>query len=213
LEYMKTYKLKYDTSLYPFREIVKTNLKTNTLENLHEVEKYDTLVREKDQSTTWHKRFYRDDLNRFQKLYNTFIKNFIKYEFELDEIIYQKIPTFRVHLKDNQAVGEWHRDRDYNHGKSEINIWLPFTDAYDTNTIWIESEEDKNDFKPYNVSYGEVLVFNGANLIHGNKTNIEHDTRVSVDFRIVNPTEFIPSTKGSINTNTSFDIGGYFQKL
>jgi hypothetical protein len=210
---MKTYKLKYDTSLYPFREIVKTNLKTNTLENLHEVEKYDTLVREKDQSTTWHKRFYRDDLNRFQKLYNTFIKNFIKYEFELDEIIYQKIPTFRVHLKDNQAVGEWHRDRDYNHGKSEINIWLPFTDAYDTNTIWIESEEDKNDFKPYNVSYGEVLVFNGANLIHGNKTNIEHDTRVSVDFRIVKPTEFIPSTKGSINTNTSFDIGGYFQKL
>jgi hypothetical protein len=210
---MKTYKLKYDTSLYPFREIVKTNLKTNTLENLHEVEKYDTLVREKDQSTTWHKRFYRDDLNRFQKLYNTFIKNFIKYEFELDEIIYQKIPTFRVHLKDNQAVGEWHRDRDYNHGKSEVNIWLPFTDAYDTNTIWIESEEDKNDFKPYNVSYGEVLVFNGANLIHGNKTNIEHDTRVSVDFRIVNPTEFIPSTKGSINTNTSFDIGGYFQKL
>ena len=210
---MKTYKLKYDTSLYPFREIVKTNIKTNTLENLHEVEKYDTLVREKDQSTTWHKRFYRDDLNRFQKLYNTFIKNFIKYEFELDEIIYQKIPTFRVHLKDNQAVGEWHRDRDYNHGKSEINIWLPFTDAYDTNTIWIESEEDKNDFKPYNVSYGEVLVFNGANLIHGNKTNIEHDTRVSVDFRIVNPTEFIPSTKGSINTNTSFDIGGYFQKL
>jgi hypothetical protein len=210
---MKTYKLKYDTSLYPFREIVKTNLKTNTLENLHEVEKYDTLVREKDQSTTWHKRFYRDDLNRFQKLYNTFIKNFIKYEFELDEIIYQKIPTFRVHLKDNQAVGEWHRDRDYNHGKSEINIWLPFTDAYDTNTIWIESEEDKNDFKPYNVSYGEVLVFNGANLIHGNKTNIEHDTRVSVDFRIVNPIEFIPSTKGSINTNTSFDIGGYFQKL
>ena len=57
----------------------KTNLKTNTLENLHEVEKYDTLVREKDQSTTWHKRFYRDDLNRFQKLYNTFIKNFIKF--------------------------------------------------------------------------------------------------------------------------------------
>lgn len=209
---MKTYKLKYDTSLYPFREIIKSILKTNTLENLHEFEKYDTLVREKDQSTTWHKRYY-GDFNKFERLYNSFIKNFIKYEFELNEIIYQKIPTFRVHLKNNQAVGEWHRDRDYNHGKSEINIWLPFTDAYDTNTIWIESEEDKNDFKPYNVSYGEVLVFNGANLIHGNKTNIEHDTRVSVDFRIVNPTEFIPSTKGSINTNTSFDIGGYFQKL
>ena len=108
--------------------------------------------------------------NNPQGFENISKNDFIKYEFELDEIIYQKIPTFRVHLKDNQAVGEWHRDRDYNHGKSEINIWLPFTDAYDTNTIWIESEEDKNDFKPYNVSYGEVLVFNGANLIHGNKT-------------------------------------------
>ena len=83
---MKTYKLRYDTSLYPFREVIKSSLKTNTLENLHEVEKYDTLVREKDQSTTWHKRFYRDDLNKFQTLYNTFIRNFIKYEFELDEI-------------------------------------------------------------------------------------------------------------------------------
>ena len=116
---MKTYKLRYDTSLYPFREIIKTTLKTNTLENLHEVEKYDTLVREKDQSTTWHKRYY-GNLDNFQVLYNSFIKNFIKYEFELNEIIFQKIPTFRVHLKNNQAVGEWHRDRDYNHGKLSL---------------------------------------------------------------------------------------------
>ena len=27
---------------------------------------------------------------------------------------------------DNLGVGEWHRDRDYNHGVDEINLWLPF---------------------------------------------------------------------------------------
>ena len=32
---MKTYKLRYDTSLYPFREVIKSSLKTNTLENFH----------------------------------------------------------------------------------------------------------------------------------------------------------------------------------
>ena len=210
---MKTHKLRYDTSLYPFREIVKETLRTNTLENLHEVEEYKTLTREKDQSTTWHKLYYGNFNERFKQTYYNFIDKFIKYEFELDEIIFQKIPTFRVHLKGNQAVGEWHRDRDYNHGQSEINILLPFTDSYETNTIWIESEEGKEDFKPYNISYGEVLIFKGANLLHANKTNEEHDSRVSVDFRIVKPSEFVPSTKGTINTNISFDIGGYFEKI
>ena len=210
---MKTHKLKYDTSLYPFRKIIKKVLETNTLENLHDIENYKTLTRELDQSTMWHKLFYNNFNKKFKKTYYQFIQNFIKNEFELDEIIFQKIPTFRVHLKGNQAIGEWHRDRDYNHVQSEINILLPFTDAYETNTIWIESEEGKEDFKPYNISYGEVLVFKGVNLLHGNKTNQEYDSRVSVDFRISSPSEFTPSTKGSINTNTSFVIGEYFEKI
>ena len=113
---MKTYKLRYDTSLYPFREIVKETLKTNTLENLHEVEEYKTLTREKDQSTTWHKLYYSNFDERFRQTYYNFI----------DE---------------------------------------------------------------------------------------EHDSRVSVDFRIAKPSEFVPSTKGSINTNISFDVGGYFEKI
>jgi hypothetical protein len=28
--------------------------------------------------------------------------------------LYQRIPTFRVQLPDNEAVGEFHRDSDYN---------------------------------------------------------------------------------------------------
>lgn len=56
-------------------------------------------------------------------------------------IIYQKKPTFRVHLPNNVgnayngtslvltslAVGKKHRDYDYFHPPGEINFWLPFT--------------------------------------------------------------------------------------
>jgi ectoine hydroxylase-related dioxygenase (phytanoyl-CoA dioxygenase family) len=145
-------------------------------------------------------------------LYINFVKHLAS-SFNYTELIYQKIPTFRAHLVDNLGVGEWHKDRTYNHGTTEVNFWLPFTDTYDTNTIWVESKEDLGDYSPHNVKYGEILVFSGANLMHGNKINKTTDTRVSVDFRLVEPTKFIPNTEGSINMKTPFDIGGYFEKL
>jgi ectoine hydroxylase-related dioxygenase (phytanoyl-CoA dioxygenase family) len=77
----------------------------------------------------------------------------------------------------------------------------------------MESKEDKGDYKPYEVKYGEILVFSGANLMHGNRPNIGPSTRVSVDFRLVDPNKFIPTEAGSINMKAKFDVGGYFEKL
>ena len=222
---IKTHKIKYDTSAYPFRPLIKEILGENSLENLHEVKKYERYTEPTDQATMWHKTYYDKFETEFYPLYKTFIEEFVKPQyihlegvpvFDLDaynEIIYQKIPTFRVHQVDNLGVGEWHRDRDYNHGVDEINLWLPFTDAYGTNTIWMESEEGKEDFKGYDVSYGEILVFSGPNLLHGNQTNIEKDSRCSIDFRIVHPDNFKTSDKGSVTADVKFKIGGYFEKL
>ena len=184
-----------------------------SLENLHEVKKYERYTEPTDQATMWHETYYDKFKEEFYPLYKQFIEEFVKPHFEYDEIIYQKIPTFRVHQVDNLGVGEWHRDRDYNHGVDEINLWLPFTDAYGTNTIWMESEEMKEDFKGYDVSYGEILVFSGPNLLHGNQTNIEKDSRCSIDFRIVHPDNFKTSDKGSVTADVKFKIGGYFEKL
>ena len=52
-------------------------------------------------------------------------------------------------------------------------------------------------------------MFSGA----GNKNNNSNETRVSVDFRLVDPNKFIPNEAGSINMKTKFDVGGYFEKL
>jgi len=207
------YKIFFDTKKFPFKEIVKKMLNSDSLENLHLVEKYELLEREKDQSTIWHKSYYEKFESEFQPTYKKLIE-FIKNCFQYEEIIYQKIPTFRVQLADgNVAVGEWHKDKAYNHGVSEVNFWMPFVDTNSYNSVWAESEEDKQDYKPYEVKYGEILVFNGANLKHGNVKNLSSQTRVSVDFRLVDPSKFVSNEAGSINMNTKFNVGGYFEKL
>jgi len=216
--YLQTpYKISYDTQRYPFRKIVSQILEVwegdNSLEELHKLKHYDLLNREKDQSTIWHKRYYEKYKEQFLPTYLELVKE-LKEIFGYREIIYQKIPTFRVQLANgNLAVGEWHKDSTYNHGTSEVNFWMPFLNTNEQNTIWMESKEDKGDYKPYIVNYGEILVFGGSNLVHGNKPNKSMETRVSVDFRLIEPNKFVPNEAGSINTKTKFNIGGYFEKI
>jgi len=203
------FKIAYDQEHYNFRKIIEKILGKEDLEHVNQSENYSVFDRAHDQSTIWHKLYY-ENFEEFNETYTRFIREYVKPLLGFDKLVYQKIPTFRVHLVGNLAVGEWHKDKTYNHGESEVNFWMPFTDAYGNNSIWTESEEDKGDFKPYDVKSGEILVFNGANLNHGNKLNDTGHTRISVDYRIVDFDRFKPSDKGSINNNTRFDIGGYF---
>jgi hypothetical protein len=197
---VKPYKIKYNTNLYNFREKIESVLETTDLENLHLIKQYDIFEVAKESKTIWHPKYYQKFQLEIYPLYVKFLEEIIK-------------PHFRIHLHENVSVGGWHRDRDYNHTQGEINCWLPFTSAFETNTIWMESEENKSDYKPYNVEYGEVLIFDGVNLFHGNKSNQENKTRVSFDFRIVEETNFKPSEKSTLNNPTQFTIGNYFEKI
>src|SRR5690606_14485910 len=120
-------------------------LEADNLSQIHTLKDYPLLSREQDQSTHWHKLYYNKFATELYDTYLQLVKN-IASRLSFDEIIYQKIPTFRVHLVGNLGVGEWHRDRDYNHDSNELNFWMPFTDTYDTNTIWMESAEGVEDF-------------------------------------------------------------------
>lgn len=206
------YKIQYDTKRFPFREIIQKMLSEDSLEKIHLKEKIELRIRETDQSTKWHDLYYANYADQLNDLYLSFIKHLAE-SFNYSEIIYQKIPTFRVHQVDNLGVGEWHKDKSYNHGVNELNFWLPFTDTIETNTIWCESKEDHGDYMPYSVKYGEVLIFSGANLMHGNKINTTEDTRVSMDFRLVDPTLFSSKETGSIYQKIPFNVGGYFEKI
>jgi len=207
------YKIQYDTTLYPFREVIKSVLNESSLEKLHEKQSYELFEVAKESKTVWHPMYYTKYEQEIYPLYKQFLQEVIKPHFQFSSMVYQKIPTFRIHLHGNVGVGGWHKDRDYNHTQGEINCWLPFTDTYGTNTIWMESEEDKGDYKPYDVKYGEVLIFDGVNLYHGNKTNEEDSTRVSFDFRVVEEGKFNPSKKSSVVNSVQFTIGSYFEKM
>ena len=98
--------------------------------------------------------------------------------------MFQRKPTLRIHLPNNKAVGEFHKDREYNHPIEEINIWVPITSAFNTNTLWLESAFDKEDYSPMNMNFGQGLIFDSG-LSHGSVVNVENLTRLSFDFRII----------------------------
>lgn len=219
-------KITYDTTVYNFVEIVESYFFNNNKISLNEIHNFEdetgnllgnleVFTREKDQSTKFHKKFYElARLNKFESVYAGFIKNVVR-PLYTESIIYQAIPTFRIHMPNNIAVGEFHKDKHYRDVKwaesvHEDNFFLPFTDAFDTNTIWVESEEDKGDFSPMICNYGETIQWDGSNLTHGNKLNSTKYTRVSVDFRVIKHSNYVPSENASINTKVQFKIGGYY---
>lgn len=202
--------ISYNTQEYPFREIVSQILGNVVLENIHKEENYEVFQKGTDQSTKWHKLYY-GNLDKFLPIYKEFIYKVVKPLFG-EDIVYQKIPTFRTQLVGNLGVFEFHKDKSYQHNQKEINFYLPFTDAYSTNTIWVESEEDKGDYSPMNTLYGETVMWNGCHLTHGNKLNTTLNTRVSADFRVIPLSQYKEDEGTSaIYTKMKFAIGDYYE--
>ena len=208
----------YDYQKYGFADILKEWFDATDLSLLHEIEHYGLFSRQNDQSSAWHRTFYdqfrKDD--RFFKLYQHLIIDNVKPRFG-ENIVYQTIPTFRVHLCNNVAVGEWHKDKHYRdegwaEEVNEINYYLPMTNSFGNNTIWAESEEDKGDFAPFELDYGQMGEWDGSNLTHGNKINDTGKTRVSVDFRVIAKSKYKDSNRLTINTETPFSLGGYYSE-
>src|SRR5947209_1765182 len=113
---IQTTLLDYDVERYPFPVVIQGYLGTDRLEVIHKGADYELFTRESDQSTEFHRRFY-DGLDRdFENIYRRFLEEVVR-PFIGEDLVFQRIPTFRVHLPDNVAVGEFHRDRDYSHGE------------------------------------------------------------------------------------------------
>jgi len=211
-------KFTYDKHEYNFSEIISQLFDVEDLSMVHEewssAKEYELLDNVKtDQLTVYHKHFY-DNVEKFDwyETYNKFVKTVIA-EFFDEPMLYQKIPTFRVHQPDNLAVAGYHRDMDYNHSEHEVNFFLPMTKAFGSNTIWVESEMDKRDFAPMEADNGEFYMWNGAILLHGNKVNKTGKSRVSVDFRVLPESKYVESDKKSVTYNVKFSIGDYFERM
>jgi ectoine hydroxylase-related dioxygenase (phytanoyl-CoA dioxygenase family) len=211
-------KYTYDMNEYNFIDVVKQIFKIKSLDQIHTILEEQLEIPtdpSEDQKTIFHKKFYslyENENSEFLHTYRRFVGHIASSYFENDNIIYQTKPTFRVQTPNNIAVAKWHKDKAYNHSANEINIFLPLTRAFDTNTIWVESEEDKADYSPMNAEVGEFYIWNGANLMHGNKQNTTGVSRVSVDFRIIFEDDFAYSGT-SVTTKVPMKLGHYWSKL
>ena len=209
--------LKYDFSKYPFSEIISKILNTENLENLHKYSSVPSKINElgKDTNTDAHKTFYQfinKKNNEFLNIYYKFVFDVLFEQFD-ENILFQKTPGLRISYPNNVAVSTWHSDSDRNnmHPQGEINVFLPLTNCFGNNSLWIESKPGLKDYHPIRLSVGELLIFNGSECVHGNYKNDTLITRASLDFRLLPSNKYNPNNKVQTATmNLSFTIGEYY---
>lgn len=229
---MKNYEIKYydyDSELLNFEKIIAELFNVKELCNIHElIETTNNKLfsNETDDSTILHSIFYKklnNNWKEFIELYEQLIRTVVMDIYNVNTLIYQATPTFRVQLPNNIAVGGnetdsksrygWHKDSDaqYNHPITEKNFILPLTDSKDTASVYVETFPNSNKFNPINMKRGQLINFCGAECIHGNKPNITGKSRVSFDFRVMLKNDYDKSTaKNSKLTNKKFIIGDYY---
>jgi len=220
----------YDISKYEIRKYIQDLFGIDKLEDIH-IHRLDLMpggdfyknhVLSNDVDMSFHKIFYK----KMNSPWTEFLQEYERFIWENvpqvigESFLYQKTPSFRIHLPGMMAVSEFHCDTDenYNHPIGEINFIMPLTDMWDTNAVWAESERMKGDYKPMNTNFGQLLKFNGNMCRHGNKTNQTSKTRMSFDFRVLpisctpakgmNPVKF---NSGSVYTKAKWEAGGYYK--
>ncbi|PPR64024.1 MAG: hypothetical protein CFH10_00346 [Alphaproteobacteria bacterium MarineAlpha4_Bin2] len=145
----------------------------------------------------------------FIALYRQFIW-FIQEEIFNIPLVFQRLPSLRIHYPGYTSYGVMHTDQQYNHPPDEINIWVPITRAIGTATMIIESEVGKGDYSPVEMDYGNLLIFDSA-LTHGNRVNEEGYTRMSFDMRVIPQKKYHdPAGTYSTTAHKEFRIGDYY---
>ena len=192
---MQTEIFEYPLTKYNFTEIISSYLNTDDLSKLkaeplenssHPLE--GSSIYKNMEETKTYKQLY-EILNSergkvFYETYEKFIKEIIRPQYD-EPIYYQAKPTNRILYKNSPGQSRFHKDKQYGHHEAEINYMVPQTEATGTNSLWIESQENKKDFTALNMSPGEFARFKGVDLMHGAKVNSENKTRVSFDFRVI----------------------------
>ncbi len=161
--------------------------------------------------------------------YINFIQNVIKPLFPLEnKLVVQKTPNIRFHLPGCSNIGKrdtdkymdiigLHYDGEFGHPEEEINIILPITDMFDTNSIYYEEHPnsmiDVYHYLSMNLKKNNFFMGYLNKCNHYNKINNTEQTRVSLDFRIIPYSKFKKSNNISATSNVKFDIGNYYMLI
>lgn len=222
-----------------YNDYYKSNVnRLNELHLLLESDKVDDATKEyyrkipifgvSDRSSKFIKLFYEyydnnTDLNEKYIEIMKYIKK--KYYKEEEYIVIQKTPNLRIHFPNCSNIGSLdtdpnkniiglHNDRMFGHPHSEMNLIIALTNMFDSNSIYVETEEG-NKFEPIKIKENNIGFYYLNKLRHYNKINNTKKTRVSFDIRIIPFSKYEEKTRHnySATTNTKFRLNHYYIKI
>jgi len=83
----------------------------------------------------------------FYTIYTSFVHELVVRYFG-GRISYAARPKIRVHLAGSGSVSRWHRDANVTGRLEQINIWLPATNCFAGNTLWVENDYGTECYQP-----------------------------------------------------------------
>ncbi|KAL1504276.1 hypothetical protein AB1Y20_010685 [Prymnesium parvum] len=158
--------------------------------------------------------------HEFLALYQRLLVEVLAPQLNTAGLVYQASPVFRVFLSRHLAVGPRHTDAAYHKQPNEINVWVPFTDVFESNSLQVESTAGMSDFEPILCSFGQMYLFRGNECEHFTECNLTNHTRVSMDFRVIRREDLEvcpvaqapPSQHEMKGAGEYFTLGRYYQR-
>lgn len=206
--------LSYDIQKYPFQQILASHVfGVKKLDELH----LDWLAKTNKTTLEYADNLYLrkimqdlPDDSVLYKLYKRWVAKVLAPNFA-GKISFSNRPKMRVHLANTSSVSNFHRDADVTGKPHQINCYLPFTDVYDTNTIWCEQDYGQTNYAPLCLKYGEALLWDGGMLTHGTFANKTAHTRISCDFRFhpLDPLSLQPPWSDIISNRPALPLQPY----
>jgi hypothetical protein len=172
----------YDNVKHNFRSWMQSALGVEDLSELHACSPfYPLMPNDRSIRARWTTLCQRK-LSTFLPILDSFIKTDLAPHF-LDVPTIRHEPIFRIHPPGWDSISPYHKDSAYGLPLGALNVWVPLTEVWDSNALWIESDEDRHDFRPVRLRHGQALIFDAVRLTHGSQKNETDYTRASFDFR------------------------------
>lgn len=193
----------YDPVRFPFARLCETHLGDMTSLRDDKVER----LRVGAERTDFHAQLYAIG-EPFHAMYRAFVKDL--FGRDTAGLLYQTVPSFRVHLPGNVATGNFHRDSDFGHSPESLNYLVALTPMANSSSVWVEGYGADGTLSPVSLQVGQYLRFHAAKLLHGSYPNETGRARVSFDFRVLPKAAYKPTAARSAQLGVSLTLGEYY---
>ena len=200
--------LNYDIKKYNFLKWVYDVIKEDypnitTLDALHTIVPAEDLVKITDKVQ---KSFAS---HTFGKMIDDFAEEYIKPLVGDSRYLIKRFPTLNLVVPNQEKLGRrlhFHQGIFYNNGRGQGTIWMPITECFESNSMWVVNYENsvnitkkiinqqtsQKDFEkmcmeeayPVTLSPGQAHLFH-QEILHGNINNKTEFTRMAIDWHIL----------------------------